>query len=78
MKRQSDEQKKIVDDILYQKKNPSRFLPFFLPWGARTRKTFTLMCIIQSMLQHYIKEMHANPLKPKVMKLTYMGKLFLI
>jgi hypothetical protein len=31
MKRQSDEQKKIVDDILYQKKNPSRFLPFFLP-----------------------------------------------
>ncbi len=33
------------------------------------------MCIIQSMLQHYIKEIiDANPLKPKVMKLTYMGK----
>ncbi len=33
------------------------------------------MCIIQCVLQHYIKEMiNANPLKPKVMKLPHMGK----
>jgi hypothetical protein len=65
--------------IFCTKKNPSRLLPFFLPRGAKTRKTFTLMCNIQSMLQHYIKTMiDANPLKPKVLKLKYMGKLFLI
>ncbi len=33
------------------------------------------MCIIQNMLQYYIKETTiADPLKPKVMKLSYIGK----
>jgi len=35
----------------------------------------TLMCIIQNMLQYYIKEItNVDHLKPKVMKLTYTGK----
>ncbi len=33
------------------------------------------MCIIQNMLRYYIKEIqNADPLKPKVMKLAYIGK----
>jgi hypothetical protein len=48
----------------------------FLARGARTRKFVTLMYIIKNMLRFYIKEIpNANPLKPKVMKLTYIGKV---
>jgi hypothetical protein len=37
------------------------------------RKTFTLMCIIQSMLQYYIKQMtNVDTLKPKILKLAYI------
>jgi len=39
-------------------------------------KTFTLMCIIQNLLQYYIKQIrNVNPLKPKIMKLTYTRKV---
>ncbi len=36
---------------------------------------YTLMCVIQNMLQYYIIETtNIDPLKPKVMKLTYIRK----
>jgi len=36
------------------------------------------MCIIQNMLKYYIKDItNVNPLKPKVMKLAYIGKVTL-
>jgi hypothetical protein len=39
-------------------------------------KTFTLMCIIQNILQYYIKQIrNANPLRLKIMKLTYTRKV---
>jgi hypothetical protein len=54
------EQKDIVDDMLHKKsKHPTKSLHIFLIGG--TRKNFTLMCIIQNMLQHYIRNIiHAN------------------
>jgi hypothetical protein len=43
--------------------------------GVGTRKTFTLMCIIQNLLQYYIKQIkNVNLLKSKVMKLAYTRK----
>lgn len=70
------EQKDIVDDMLHKKsKHPTKSLHIFLIGGASMRKNFTLMFIIQNMLQHYIKNIiHVNPLKPKIMKLTYTSK----
>jgi hypothetical protein len=62
--------------ISYTKKSKTT-KPFhiFLTSGARTRKTFTLMCIIQNMLRYYTKQVtNVDPLKPKIMKLTYIGK----
>jgi hypothetical protein len=51
----------------FLKKKPIKTFTFFFTKGIGTRKTFTIMCIIQSMLQHYIKEMiGVDPLKPKV------------
>jgi hypothetical protein len=36
---------------------------------------YALMCIIQNILQYYIKETtKIDPLKPKVIKLTYIRK----
>jgi hypothetical protein len=68
MRKFNDEQHLIVDDILYKKnKNPMQPLYIFLTWGIGTRKTFTLMCIIQYMLSYYIKQfVNLNPLKPKI------------
>ncbi len=58
--------KGIVDDILYQNiKNLTKPFHFFLTSGAETRKTFTLMCIIQKMLQYYIKQI-TNVLNQKL------------
>jgi len=66
----------IFYDILYQKiKNLTKPFHKFLIGGAKTRKNFTFMCIIQNMLQYYIKQItNVNPLKPKVMKLTCTRK----
>jgi len=76
MKQFNIELKDIIDDMLHKKsKHPTKSLHIFLIGGASTRKTFTLMCIIQNMLQHYIRNIIlANPLKPKIMKLTYTSK----
>jgi hypothetical protein len=44
--------------------------------GVGIGKAFTLMCIIQNMLQYYTKQItNDDPLKPKIMKLTYIGKI---
>jgi hypothetical protein len=61
---------------MYKKiKNPMQPLYIFLIGGIGTRKAFTLMCIIQYMLSYYIKKyINPNPLKPKIMKLTYRRK----
>ncbi len=49
---------------------------FFLTSGVGIEKAFTLMCIIQNMLQYYTKQItNDDPLKPKIMKLTYIGKV---
>jgi len=51
-------------------------LNHFLIGGVGIRKTFPLMCIIQNLLQHYIKQIgNVDPLKPKVMKLAYTQKV---
>ncbi len=56
----------------------SKPLHIFLTRGVGTRKTFTSMCIIQNMLKYYIKNRtNSNPLKPKIMKLAYIGKVTL-
>ncbi len=42
---------------------------------VQTQGKLPLLCIIKNMLQHYIRNIiHANPLKPKIMKLTYTLK----
>jgi hypothetical protein len=58
MKQLNNEQKVIVDDILYQKiKNLSKPFHIFLTVDARTGKTCTFMCIIQNMLRYYSKKL---------------------
>jgi hypothetical protein len=48
----------------------------FLTSGVDIGKAFTLMCIIQNMLQYYTKQTtNDDILKPKIMKLTYIGKV---
>jgi DNA replication protein DnaC len=56
-------------------KTLTKSLHIFLTGGAGTWKTFTLTCIIQNILRYYTKQItNADPLKPKVMKLTYTRK----
>jgi hypothetical protein len=51
MRQLNNEQITIVDDIIYQKiKNLTKPFHIFLTGGARTRKMFTFMCIIQNIL----------------------------
>jgi hypothetical protein len=55
MKQLNNEQKTIVDDILYKKtKNPTKPFHIFLTKNVGTRNVFTLTCIIQNILQYYI------------------------
>jgi len=72
MKQLNNKQMAIVDDILYKKtKQPNKPLHIFLTRGVKTGKIFTFMCIIQNMLQYYIKQIiNVDPLKPKIMKLA--------
>jgi hypothetical protein len=53
--------------IFYQKiKNLTKPFHKFLIGGAKIRKFFPFMCIIQNMLQYYIKQItNVNPLKQK-------------
>jgi hypothetical protein len=76
MRQLNNEQRAIVDDILYQKiKNLTKPFHIFLIGGVRIGKMFTFMCIIQNMLQYYIKQItYVDPLKPKIMKLSYTRK----
>jgi hypothetical protein len=76
MRQLNNEQRAIVDNILYQKiKNPTKPFHIFLIDGVGTGKMFTLMCIIQNMLLYYTKQItNVDPLKPKIMKLTYIRK----
>ncbi len=56
-------------------KYPLGPLHILLRRGARRGKTHTLMYIIQNMLQYYIKQItNVDPLKPKVIKQTCIGK----
>jgi hypothetical protein len=75
MRKLNNEKIYIVDDILY-KKNQGSIKTFTKKINRRCRdgKKITLVCIIQSMLQYYIKQMNANLLKPKIIKLTYTMK----
>ncbi len=76
MKKFNDEQRFIVNDIIYLNIYILQNLyTNFLTRGVGIGKTFTLMCIIQNMLRYCIKDIpNVDPLKPKVMKLTYIGK----
>jgi hypothetical protein len=57
-------------------KYPIKTLHIFLTGGIGTKKTFTLMCIIQNMLQYCIREtIDGNLLKLKIMKWTYTWKI---
>jgi hypothetical protein len=77
MKQLNNEQRTIVNDILYKKtKNSTKPFYIFLARGVGTRKPFFSTCIIQNMLQYYINQItNVGLLKPKVMKLTYIGKI---
>ncbi len=67
--------KELLLMISYTKSKTTKPFHIFLIGGARTRKTFTLMCIIQNMLWYYTKQVtNVDILKPKIMKLTYIGK----
>ncbi len=69
--------KKLLLMIFYTKfqKTLQNHFIYFLTSGVGTRKTFTLMCIIQNMLRYYIKQItNVDPLKPKIMKLAYTRK----
>ncbi len=61
---------------MYKKnKYPTKTLHIFLISAVGTKKTFTLMCIIQNMLQYCIKEtIDVNILKLKIMKQPYTWK----
>jgi len=76
MKKLNDEQRFIVNDIIYLNIYILQNLyTNFLTRGVGIGKTFTVMCIIQNMLRYCIKDIpNVGPLKPKVMKLTYIGK----
>jgi len=51
MRQLNNEQKTIVDDILYKKtKNPTKLFHIFLTWNVGTRIFFTFTCIIQNIL----------------------------
>ncbi len=70
--------KTIVDDFFYQKFKKNLTNPFriFLTSGVGIGKDFTFMCIIQNMLQYCTKQIiNDDPLKPKIMKLTYIRKI---
>jgi hypothetical protein len=57
MRQLHNEQRIIIDDILYQKiKNPLKQFHIFLTSGVRIGKTFTFMCIIQNLLRYYTKQ----------------------
>ncbi len=77
IKNLNDEQRLLIDDIVYKtNKYHSKPLCVFLIGGAWTGKFFTLMCIIQNMLRYYIKDItNVDLLKPNVMKLVYTGKV---
>lgn len=53
-------QKLILDNNIYKKIKIQQQLCIFFTWGTSMGKTFTLMCIIQNMLQYYILEI-INP-----------------
>jgi hypothetical protein len=64
-------------NFIQEKQKSNKTITFFLTKGARTRKMYTLMCIIQNMLQYYkIEITDVDLLKPKVMKLTYTRSFF--
>jgi hypothetical protein len=77
MRQLNNEQITIVNDILYKKnKNSTKPFHIFLVRGVSIGKPFTLTCIIQNMLQYYINQItNVGLSKPKVMKLTYIGKM---
>jgi hypothetical protein len=77
MRQLNNEQIVIVDDILYQKiKNAAKPFHIFLIGGVGARKAFTLVCIIQNVLQYYTKQItNVDPLKLKIMKLAYTRKI---
>ncbi len=57
MRKLNIKQRIIIDDILHWKKiNPLKPLHLFLTRGTWRGKTCTFMCIIQNMLQYYIKQ----------------------
>ncbi len=77
MKQLNNEQITIVNDTLYKKtKNSRKPCYVFLIEGAGIGKPFALTCIIQNMWRYYINQItNVGLLKPKVMKLTYIGKM---
>jgi hypothetical protein len=56
--------------------NPNEPLSIFLTNGARIGKTFTLMVIIQGLLQFYLKQnKDLDPSKQFFLKIAYTGKV---
>jgi hypothetical protein len=68
----NDEQLVFFDDILYKNKMyPNESLSIFLTEGVGTRKTFTLMVIIQGLIQYYLKQnKDLNRSKQKIKKMA--------
>ncbi len=52
-------------NFIQEKQKSNKAITFFLTKGARTGKMYTLMCIIQNMLQYCkIEIIGIDPLKP--------------
>jgi len=67
----------LFDDILYKKQmNPNEPLSIFFIKSVGTRKTFTLMVIIQCLLQYYLKQnKNFDPSKQTILKMEYVRKI---
>jgi hypothetical protein len=79
MRQLNNEQKFIVNDTILKKNNCLNFYTFFWLDKCWHNKMFIFWCIIWNMLCYYIEDIiDVNPLKPKAMKLFYIGKHHLV
>ncbi len=73
----NEEQCVLFYDILYKKQmNPNGTLSIFFIRSVGTWKTFTLMVIIQGLIQYYLKQnKDLDPSKQTVFKMAYTRKV---
>ncbi len=58
-----------------KKQNPNEPIHLFIIGGVITRKTFTLMLLIQALIHFYNRHLHSNPSTKKKLFMAYTGKV---